>query len=144
MGQVEISFVNDNKAIFDSQENERDALPNLRRWLTGVWHLQTADCTPQTADCRLQTADYRPQIADCKLKDTKNLPNKGDTIKNITSCESEKVAWEPGWYFCAKLHWAHFQNAVGYQPRPQGFSLKKWVGREKALVSAGHVSSRTP
>ena len=25
------------------------------------------------------------------------------------------------------------------QPRPQGFSLKKWVGREKALVSAGHV-----
>ena len=27
------------------------------------------------------------------------------------------------------------------QPRPQGFSLKKWVGREKALASAGHVSS---
>ena len=26
------------------------------------------------------------------------------------------------------------------QPRPQGFSLKKWVGREKALASAGHVS----
>ena len=25
------------------------------------------------------------------------------------------------------------------QPRPQGFSLKKWVGREKALASAGHV-----
>ena len=66
----------------------------------GVWHLQTADC--------------RPQIADCKLKDTKNLPNKGDTIKNITSCESEKVAWEQGWYFCAKLHWPHFQDAVGY------------------------------
>ena len=39
--------------------------------------------------CRLQTAD-------CKLKDTKNLPNKGDTIKNITSSESEKVAWEQG------------------------------------------------
>ena len=37
-------------------------------------------------------ADCRPQIADSKLKDTKNLPNKGDTIKNITSCESEKVA----------------------------------------------------
>ena len=54
--------------------------------------------------CRLQTADCRPQIADCKLKDTKNLPNKGDTIKNITSCESEKVAWEQGWYFCAKLY----------------------------------------
>ena len=27
------------------------------------------------------------------------------------------------------------------QPRPQGFSLKKWVGREKALASAGHVHS---
>ena len=26
------------------------------------------------------------------------------------------------------------------QHRPQGFSLKKWVGREKALASAGHVS----
>ena len=30
------------------------------------------------------------------------------------------------------------------QPRPQGFSLKKWVGREKALASAGHESPRTP
>ena len=30
------------------------------------------------------------------------------------------------------------------QPRPQGFSLKKWVGREKALASASHVSPRTP
>ena len=48
------------------------------------------------ADCRLQTADRRPQIADCKLKDTKNLPDKGDTIKNITWRESEKVAWEQG------------------------------------------------
>ena len=55
-----------------------------------------ADCGLHTADCGLQTADYRAQIADCKLKDTKNLPNKGDTIKNITSCESEKVAWERG------------------------------------------------
>ena len=55
-----------------------------------------ADCRLHTADCGLQTADYRAQIADCKLKDTKNLPNKGDTIKNITSCESEKVAWEQG------------------------------------------------
>ena len=27
------------------------------------------------------------------------------------------------------------------QPRPQCFSLKKWVGREKALASAGHVYS---
>ena len=33
---------------------------------------------------------------------------------------------------------------AGHQPRPQGFSLKKWVGREKALASAGHVSPRTP
>ena len=32
----------------------------------------------------------------------------------------------------------------GPQPRPQGFSLKNWVGREKALASAGHVSPRTP
>ena len=30
---------------------------------------------------------------------------------------------------------------VYLQPRPQGFSLKKWVGREKALASAGHVHS---
>ena len=29
---------------------------------------------------------------------------------------------------------------VLFQPRPQGFSLK-WVGREKALASAGHVHS---
>ena len=27
---------------------------------------------------------------------------------------------------------------------PRAFSLKKWVGREKALASAGHVSPRTP
>ena len=33
---------------------------------------------------------------------------------------------------------------IARQPRPQGFSLKKWVGREKALASAGHVSPRTP
>ena len=71
-------------------------------------------CRLQTADRRLQTADCRSQIADCKLNDTKNLPNKGDVIKNITSCESEKVAWGQGWYFCAKLHWPHSQDAVGY------------------------------
>ena len=72
----------------------------FKQFSLGVWHLQTAD--------------RRLQIADCKLNDTKNLPNKGDVIKNITSCESEKVAWEQGWYFCAKLHWPHFQDAVGY------------------------------
>ena len=33
------------------------------------------------------------------------------------------------------------QKQYGAQPRPQGFSLKKWVGREKALASAGHVHS---
>ena len=33
------------------------------------------------------------------------------------------------------------KHGFGRQPRPQGFSLKKWVGREKALVSAGHVQS---
>ena len=33
------------------------------------------------------------------------------------------------------------RKVVGGQPRPQGFSLKKWVGREKALASAGHVYS---
>ena len=27
------------------------------------------------------------------------------------------------------------------QPRPQGFSLKKWVGRGKALTLASHVYS---
>ena len=68
-----------------------------------ICRLQTADCRPQAADCRLQTADcslqsavFSLQSADCKFKDTKNLPDKGDTIKNITSCESEKVAWERG------------------------------------------------
>ena len=32
-------------------------------------------------------------------------------------------------------------TGLGVQPCPQGFSLKKWVGREKALASAGHVYS---
>ena len=66
------------------------------RLQTADRRLQTADCRLQTADCRPKTADCRPQTADCKLKDAKNLPNKGDTIKNITSRESEKVAWEQG------------------------------------------------
>ena len=30
-------------------------------------------------------------------------------------------------------------TGLGVQPRPQGFSLKKWAGREKVLASAGHV-----
>ena len=61
---------------------------------SGVWHLQTAEC--------------RPQIADCKWKDTKNLPNKGDTIKNITTFESERVAWEPRLIFLCKVTLASF------------------------------------
>ena len=36
---------------------------------------------------------------------------------------------------------AYFEQLFSLQPRPQGFSLKKWVGREKALASAGHVHS---
>ena len=35
-------------------------------------------------------------------------------------------------------------HEVCVQPRPQGFPLKKWVRRQKALASAGHVSPRTP
>ena len=34
-----------------------------------------------------------------------------------------------------------FLPSAEAQPRPQGFSLKKCVGREKALASAGHVYS---
>ena len=34
--------------------------------------------------------------------------------------------------------------AKGTQPCPEGFSLKKWVGPEKAVASAGHMSPRTP
>ena len=66
---------------------------DICRLQTADRRLQTADCRPQTADRRLQTADCRSQTADCNLNDTKNLPNKGDIIKNITWCESEKVAW---------------------------------------------------
>ena len=39
---------------------------------------------------------------------------------------------------------ARVSLALLSQPRPQGFSLKKWVGWEMALASAGHVSPRTP
>ena len=35
----------------------------------------------------------------------------------------------------------NFDSARVFQLRPHGFSLKKWVGREKALASAGHVYS---
>ena len=66
----------------------------------------TADCRPQTADHRLQTTDSA-----CKLKDTKNLPNKGDTIKNITSCESEKVAKLASFPRCC---WLFFTDATLY------------------------------
>ena len=43
-----------------------------------------------------------------------------------------------------QMSFKKIKTAVWIQPRPQGFSLKKWVGREKALASAGHVSPRTP
>ena len=66
-------------------------------------------CRLQTADCRLQI--YRPQIADCQLKDTKNLPNKGDTVKNITWCESEKVAKLASFPRCC---WLFFTDATLY------------------------------
>ena len=33
----------------------------------------------------------------------------------------------------------NFDSARVLQPRPQGFSLKKMGGAEKALASAGHV-----
>ena len=44
------------------------------------------------------------------------------------------------------MHGLYFQQytypfTMTVQPRPQGLSLKKWVGREKALASAGHVHS---
>ena len=92
------------------------------RLQTADRRLQTADRRPQiaddrrlqTADCKLQTADRRPQIADCKLKATKKLPNKGDTIKNINRVKVRKRPGNRGWFFCAKLHWPHFQDAVGY------------------------------
>ena len=64
-------------------------------------------CRLQTADRRLQTADCRLQITDCKL----NLPNKGDTIKNITSCESEKVAKLASFPRCC---WLFFTDATLY------------------------------
>ena len=74
-----------------------------------ICRLQTADRRPQTADCRLQI--YRPQIADCQLKDNKNLPNKGDTVKNITSFESEKVAKLASFPRCC---WLFFTDATLY------------------------------
>ena len=33
---------------------------------------------------------------------------------------------------------------VGTQPRSQGFFLRKWEGREKAMASAGHMTQKTP
>ena len=42
-----------------------------------------------------------------------------------------------GWF---RFSWVKVSQSFT-QPRPQGFSLKKWVGREKALASAGHVHS---
>ena len=44
-------------------------------------------------------------------------------------------------YNVTKVPCCRYKSALVTQPRPQGFSLKKWVGREKALASAGHVYS---
>ena len=46
-----------------------------------LWYVSVRGRCMTFANCSPQTADCRPQIADCKLKETKNLPNKGDTIK---------------------------------------------------------------
>ena len=75
------------------------------------WQAPNMSRYPVYDICRLQTADWRPQIADCKLKDTKTLPNKGDTIKNITSCESEKVAKLASFPRCC---WLFFTDATLY------------------------------
>ena len=44
-------------------------------------------------------------------------------------------------YYYKKLFIIFIIIIIIIQPRPQDFSLKKWVGREKALASAGHVHS---
>ena len=65
--------------------------------------------------------------------------------------ERHKMKWKTDKTIDHQRHFVHFlwtsnrgQQVYDMQPRPQGFSLKKWVGREKALASAGHVSPRTP
>ena len=63
-----------------------------------------ADCRPQTADCRPQTADCRPQTADCRLQTADCRLQTADRRLQTADCR----------YFCAKLHWPHSQNAVGY------------------------------
>ena len=61
----------------------------------------------------------------------------------------EKQEWEslfPNYFFRNQnitRTQGHTQQQY-LQPCPQGFSLKIWVGQEKALASAGHVSPRTP
>ena len=42
---------------------------------------------------------------------------------------------------CPNLAGHSINTHLRSQPRPQGFSLKKWVGREKTLASAGHVDN---
>ena len=76
-----------------------------------LFKLANLNSNPVYDICRLQTTDCRLQIADYKLKDTKNFPNKGDTIKNITSCESEKVAKLASFPRCC---WLFFADATLY------------------------------
>ena len=58
-------------------------------------------------------------------------------LKDSTSCN--QMSLSPKF-----LTFSVRRKQKNLQPRPHGFSLKKWVGREKALASAGHVSPRTP
>ena len=58
-------------------------------------------------------------------------------LKDSTSCN--QMSLSPKF-----LTFSVRRKQKNLQPRPQGFSLKKWVGWEKALASAGHVSPRTP
>ena len=48
----------------------------------------------------------------------------------------KRISW-----FIRRVHLISGWGKRFSQPRPQGFSLEKWVGREKALASAGHVYS---
>ena len=50
------------------------------------------------------------------------------------------------WLLINNIHEKHnynnkFWQCARFSTSPQGFSLKKWVGREKARASAGHVYS---
>ena len=58
----------------------------------------------------------------------------GTLIKNDRWLIGPEFLWED------EAWWPKIID-IPCQPRPQGFSLKKWVGRKKALASAGYVHS---